>query len=194
MPVATLPQSPDSPLTSDHRHELAQAQRHIKPIRTAAGVATFNGWVTGVFAALSAPFALFSISGLILTVGLAVVAYNEFRGCRRLLALDPSSATLLGWNQLGFLALIVVYCLWNLFASLDSFAAQLRANPELEASLGSLQEFDALYRIVLVGVYATVIVLSGAFQGLNALYYFTRRKYIAAYLQQTPAWIQELRR
>ena len=49
-----------------------------------------------------------------ITLGLSIVAYNEFRGRKRLLNFDPSAATMLGWNQLGLLAMIVVYCLWML--------------------------------------------------------------------------------
>jgi archaellum biogenesis protein FlaJ (TadC family) len=70
----------------------------------------------------------------------------------------------------------------------------LQATPELEAMLGSLDEFDGLYRTIIVAFYATVILVSAIFQGLNALYYFTRRKYVNAYLQETPAWVQEIER
>lgn len=194
MQVATKPQPADISLTPELRHELTLAKRRFKKIRKAAKVATFNGWATALIAACSAPFALFSVVGLLLTVGLAIVAYNEFRGRRRLLALDPSAATLLGWNQIGFLTLIVVYCLWMLFTGLGSFAAELEANPEWEAALGSLDEFDVLYRWLLAGFYGLVIALSATFQGLNALYYFTRRKYLIAYLRETPAWVQDIER
>jgi len=187
-------QLPDGRLSPEQRHELTLAKTRGKAIRKAANVASFNGWVTAVIAALSAPFAPFSIVGFLVTCGLAVVAYNEFRGRKRLLSLDPSAATLLGWNQLGFLAMISAYCAWMLFANIDSFSSQLQANPELQEALGSLDEFEDLYRLVVVGLYGTVFVLSVIFQGLNALYYFTRRKYINAYLQETPAWVQEIER
>ena len=187
-------QLPDGPLTPEHRHELTLAKGRVKAIRKAAKVAAFNGWATAIIAALSAPFALFSLTGFLVTVGLAGVAYNEFRGRKRLLDLDPSSATLLGWNQIGFLALIAVYCLWMIFTNIGSFASELQANPELEAAVGSLDEFEPLFRYVVVGFYGTVILLSAIFQGLNALYYFTRRKYVHAYLQETPAWVQEIER
>ena len=187
-------QLPDGRLTPELRRELTLAKARAKAIRKAANVAAFNGWVTAVIAALSVPFALFSIAGFLVTCGLALVAYNEFRGRKRLLALDPSAATLLGWNQLGFLALISVYCLWMLFTNINSFSSQLQANPELEEALGSLGEFEGLYRLVVVGLYGTVFVLSVIFQGLNALYYFTRRKYVDAYLRETPAYVQEIER
>jgi hypothetical protein len=187
-------ESPQGPLTSEHRHELTLAKARVKAIRKAGKVVAFNGWATAIIAALSAPFALFSVTGFLVTLGLAVVAYNEFRGRKRLLELDPASTTLLGWNQMGLLALITVYCSWMIYTGIGSFASQMQANPELEAALGSLDEFEGLYRLLLVGFYGTVVLLTVIFQGLTALYYFTRRKYVYAYLQETPAWVQEIER
>jgi hypothetical protein len=187
-------QIPAGPLTSEHHHELTLAKGRAKSIRKAANVAAFNGWATAIIAALSAPFALFSVAGFLVAAGLAFVAHNEFRGRRRLLDRDPSSATFLGWNQVGLFALIAVYCLWMLFTSYGSFASELQAKPELESALGPLDEFEGLYRVIVVGFYGTVITLSAIFQGLNALYYFTRRKYVNAYLRETPAWVQEIER
>jgi hypothetical protein len=171
---------------------VALANERAKKIRKAAGVAMFNGWATGIFAALSAPFALFSIDGFLVTVGLSVISYNEFRGRKRLLQFDPLSPILLGWNQVGLMTLIIVYCLWMLLTSLtsaDPFAAEVAANPELA---GSLNQFDHLYKDLVVTVYGTVIVLSVIFQGLNALYYFTCRKHVEAYVQETPEWVLDL--
>lgn len=187
-------QSPSGHLTPELRHELVLAKGRSKAIRKAASVAAFNGWATGIVAALSAPFALFSVAGFLMTVGLAIVACNEFRGRKQLLELDPASATLLGWNQVGLFALIAAYCLWMIFTSIGSFAAEVQANPELEAALGSLDGFDYLYRRFVVAFYGTVTLLGAIIQGLNAFYYFTRRKRIDAYLQETPAWVQELDR
>jgi hypothetical protein len=64
----------------------------------------------------------------------------------------------------------------------------------LKEALGSLDEFEGLYRSVVAGFYGTVIALSAVFQGLNAFYYFTRRKHIDAYLRETPVWVQEIQR
>ena len=181
-------------MTPELRQELALAKGRGKAIRKAARVAAFNGWTTGIIAAISAPFALFSIEGFIVAVGLAIVAWNEFRGRKRLLAFDPASTAFLGWNQIGFFTLIAAYCLWMIHASIGSFAAELQAAPELEAALGPLDGFDGLYRSLVVGFYGTVIALSAVFQGFNAVYYFTRRKHMAAYLQETPTWVQEIDR
>ena len=197
MSVTTIATASDGPLTQEHHHELALATGRAKRIRKAARVAAFNGWVTGIFAAVSAPFALFSMAGFLVTVGLTLIAYNEFQGRKRLLQFDPSSSTLLGWNQVALLTLIIVYCLWMLLTGLTGagpFAAEMEANPEIAAALGPLDEFDYLYKVLVVAVYGTVIVLSAIFQGLNALYYFTRRKHVEAYVQETPDWVLDVQR
>src|SRR5687767_9000443 len=76
------------PLSAEHHQQIASANSRAAKIRSAASVAAFNGWVTGAFALLSAPFAPFSFAGFLVTVGLFVVTYNEFRGKRMLLAFD----------------------------------------------------------------------------------------------------------
>jgi hypothetical protein len=195
----TAPPATD-PLTPQQREEIALAKERSKAIHRAAGVANFNGWVTAVIAALSVPFAPFSVVGFLVTVGLAVIAYNEFRGRNRLLAFDPSAATLLGWNQVGLLSLITAYCFWMMFAGIgtftEEFQRQLDAVQQSQAELGnppiSTAGLESLVGYIVVGFYGTVIVLSIVFQGLNALYYFTRRKYVEAYLQQTPEWAREI--
>jgi hypothetical protein len=187
----------DTPLSRDDYRELADAKLRFKKVRAAARVAAFNGWTIGVIAALSAPFALFSVAGLVMAVGFTGIAFIEFRGRRRLLQYDPSAATLLGWNQIGLLTLIVVYCLWQLWSGLSGpspLAAELEAQPELGEALGSLDDVDALYRSVVVAFYGLVIALTVVVQGLNAVYYFTRRKYVVACLRDTPEWVLGLER
>ena len=181
------------PLTPEHHRELAQAKERSVKIRTAARVAAFNGWVTALIAASSALFTMFSFSivSLLVTVALAAVAYNEFRGRDRLLAFDPGAATLLGWNQLGLLAMITIYCGWMLYTSLTNPNA---ISPELRQVMDSVGELDELVRYITLVFYGLVIGLSAIFQGLNALYYFTRRKHIEAYVRETPEWVRSVQR
>ncbi|MCO8124683.1 hypothetical protein NHH03_23290 [Stieleria sp. TO1_6] len=177
----------DGPLSQHHYDDLALATERAKPIRRAARVATFNGWTMAIIAALSVPFAISGWVALLVAIGLTIVAIVEFRGRNRLLKFDPSAASLLGWNQIGLLTLIVVYCLWMLFGG----ATDIQAHPELAQLLG--RDGLALYRTFVIGFYATVIALTVIFQGGNAFYYFTRRKYIVAYREQTPQWVQDFR-
>jgi hypothetical protein len=182
--------------TAAHTLEFARANDRAKAVRKASRVAAFNGWISALLAACSLPFALLGIDGLIVAVLLAVVAINEFRGRRRLLAFDPTGADLLGWNQLGLLAAIIVYCLWSIYANLtggNPMAEELKHTPELNDMLGG-GSVDSLFRQFVFAFYGLVALLSVAFQGGNAWYYFSRRKYVQACLNETPAWVRELQR
>ena len=61
MTDATSTTEPNGPLNQSQQHEVAAAHERAGKIRKAASVARFNGWMTGIFAACSAPFALFSL-------------------------------------------------------------------------------------------------------------------------------------
>lgn len=185
------------PLSAEHHQQIASAHGRAAKIRSAARTAAFNGWVTGAFALLSVPFAPFSVAGFLVAVGLVVVTYNEFRGRKLLLAFDENAAKLLGWNQVGFLGLIIAYSLWMIFESLTGpgpLAKELAQYPELKRVLGSPEQFQKLYQLTILAIYGTLIVVSAVFQGFTALYYFTRRSHILAYLRETPGWIVEMQR
>jgi len=203
----TTPPQDASPLTTEQLQQLAAAGTRAKKIRSAARVAVFNGYVTASFAFLSAPlvpvatvwlgFVPSGLVGLLVTVGLAVIAYGEFRGRRMLLAFEPKAAGRLGWNQIGFLGLITGYCLWSIvqgWRSNDAAGALLWSMPELRPLLESPEVAAASYLAMVLLVYGSVIVLSIIFLGLNAIYYFTRRKHIETYLRDTPPWVTQVLR
>ncbi len=195
MEIASTTTAADGPLSQSQQLEVAAAKERARKIRKAAAVAGFNGWVTSIAAACSAPFALFSLPGLLIAAGLTLVAFNEFKGRRRLLQFDQAAPTFLGWNQIGFLALICIYCIWMLVVGLtneSSLAVEIKASPELKSVFGSADDFDQIYRVWVAVFYGTVIAISVVFQGLNAVYYFTRRKYVDAYVRDTPAWVLDL--
>ncbi len=138
--------------------------------------------------------ALFDRSGAVLTIGLAIIAYNEFRGRKRLLSFDASAAKLLGWNQLGLLAMIVGYCLWTLYGSYGdaaSVSAELKGYGDLDGALGGAGSFEGLYKLIAISFYGGVIALSVIFQGGNAIYYFTRRRRLEEFNAKTPAWVRQ---
>jgi hypothetical protein len=185
------------PLTLEHRQEFALARKRARPIFRAATVASFNAWAMAVVAMISAPFALFNLAALVISVALSAVAVNEFRGRRRLLQFNPSAPAILGWNQLIFLVMIITYCIWSIYANLygaNSITEQLRGLDELNSAADAFPGVDMVVRNVVVVTYGSLIVLSVVFQGLNALYYFTRKKHIEGYLAETPQWIRELHR
>ena len=187
------PAGPAGPLAPEHHEAIALADRRRRRIDRAAGVATFNGWTTAVFAALSVPFAFFSVTALVMGLALAAVAYQEFKGRRLLRQLDPKAPRLLGFNQLAFTAVLVLYSLWNIYKALTgpNPYAEHMANVEMATVLGPI---DQMHKTITLAVYGTIIVLSVIFQGSTALYYFTRLAHLRAYLSETPDWILQLQR
>ncbi len=108
-----------APLTEDDFALIRQATGRRKAIRKAAKVAKRSATTTLVIGALAVPFVLlsFSLSGLVMAAGLIVVGSIENRGHRMLLRADPAGPKLLARNQLAFLGLIVVYCVWQIIAA-----------------------------------------------------------------------------
>lgn len=202
LPIAALPlvgmsgQLSDNPLSASHRRELTAARDRARPIRKAARVAAFNGWSSAAIAALSAPFSIWSPVGAVLTAGIAFVALNEFRGRKKLLNFEPAGATLLAWNQLGLLAMIIAYCLWMMQGSLGdggSLSAELQGFSELDSSLaGTVDSLQPMIQQVVRGFYLGVIALSLLFQGGTALYYFSRRRLVEDFVAETPEWVREI--
>lgn len=195
---APIPQpgTPNAPLSAEHYQALRDAKTGRKKIDFAIGVASFNGWSLGIFAALSAlilPLS-FSMQGLVICIGLGIVAWNEFKGRTLLRQLNPQGAQRLGYNQIALGALIVGYCVWSLLAAIfgpDAYAEVIAENPELGQVLGSTGD---LYRLITVAVYGGAIVLTIPYQALMAWYYFSRARHITNYVKQTPAWVTEIHR
>lgn len=194
--------SPPAPLTPFQQQEVADARLRAKRIDNAAGLAAFNGWTTGLAAALSLAASLSFGMGVVATVivcaGLGTVAFNEFRGRGRLLRFDPRGPWQLGLNQLGFMVFLVGYCLWRIYAVWQDPSAplELLRDPQIKARFSpeDLLLIRDLYMPIVMVVYSTLILVSLLFQGLNAIYYFTRAKYVREHLQETPAWILDKQR
>ena len=176
-------------LTPEMQQELRDAKERAGSFLGAAKVAAFNGWSIGFFAVVSLLFGLFSLTSFLVGVGLAIVARNEFVGRRRLRSLDPSGLELLWRNQVGFLGLIVAYCLWSMYVTVAV------PDPEMTQLTDLLGEgTEELIQSLTVIVYAAVIVATAIFQGLNARYYFVRTARIRDYVRDTPPWVLDLQR
>ncbi len=176
-------------LTPEMQLELRDAKDRAGSFLGAAKVAAFNGWSIGFFAALSIMFGVFSRTSFLVGVGLAIVARNEFVGRSRLRSIDPSGLELLWRNQVGFMALIIVYCLWSMFRTVALPGAGMEALMELFGE-GAAD----LVAFVTTVVYSTVIVATAIFQGLNARYYFVRAARLRDYVRDTPQWVLDMQR
>ncbi len=192
---------PAAPLTDEHFDQLAHAKLRAKKVRKAGRLAMTNGCILGVFsgcsflfAGVGALFGEFDVIGLVMGVGLALVAWNEFRGRAMLLRFELRGSRVLGWNQLGLMALVIGYAAWMLGTALwgpSPFAEVMDRDAALTQSLGSVEQ---LYEMISLAIYGGLIAGTLIFQGLNSLYYFTRGKHVEAYLRETPQWVVELQR
>ena len=188
------PGTPGGPPSPEHLRELELARTRFRKIRRAAGVATFNGWTVGAFAAFSLLIGLFSLTSLLIGAALAVVAWNEFAGAKMLRRLDTRAPRRLALGQLGLCGVLITYALWSIYSfqtGPSPYEAALAAGGQATAIVGSIEQFQ---KTITFAVYGGLIVGSILFQGGTAWYYFSRGKHIRAYATQTPAWIIELER
>jgi hypothetical protein len=195
------PPPPESPLTPQHLETVAAATRRARSLRAAGRLAMFNAICFGTFSAAGLLWFLGAmafgeldwIAG-VMGVGLGAIAWNELRGRRLLLAFDTRAPRVLGWNQLALLALIVAYAVTMMclhLAGPNPYEEAVQREPRLARVLGDV---GRMYRLLNVAVYGALIVATLIFQGLNALYYFTRARVLRNYLQQTPTWALQLQR
>ncbi len=177
------------PLSTQQLRKLTQANLQQKKVLRAAKIASFNGACTAVFAALALIGGIVSLLSMVMGLALAAVAYNELRGRNLLRKMDLSAPRVLAWNQLGFMALLIGYALWKIYFGLTG-PSSFAGHPELETRFGIAE----LERMVTVSVYGSLIAAAIIFQGGCAWYYFTRTKYLTAYLTDTAPWIIDIQR
>ena len=160
LPLLRSPRRPIRRSAESHHRELAAAPRSgAEPIRRAARVATFNAWTTAILAALSAPFALFSVAGLrgVRRHSPSSPGTNSAAAADCSTTIPPAHRSWAGTSS-ACLALITVYCLWAIYSNLwgsGSIDAQLRANPELKAAFGSLDGMSELIKPIVLAFYGT---------------------------------------
>lgn len=193
-PPAPPAEDAASPLSPHELDDLADAQQRARRLLRAARLAGFNGWATGIFAALSLPFGIFSPPALVMGLLLAFVAFNEFRGRRLLLRFDLRGPRVLGLNQLLLMAVLIGYSLWRIHGALTGpspYEAAIATTPDLA---GVLEPIGRLYVKVTLAIYGSLIAFSAIFQGLAALYYFRCARRVESHLRQTPPWIVDAQR
>lgn len=183
--------APSAGLSPQQLEELAAANRQLRKIMGAARVAAFNGYSSAVFALLSLPFVWEIWSTAFIGTGLAVVAYRELRGRKKLLKLEAGAPGMLARNQLLLMGVLVVYGAWQLIAvqvSPAELPAEL-SDPQVKEMLGGI---DELMSLVTLAIYGCLIVGAIVFQGLTARYYARRGRMLAEYLAGTPGWVRQV--
>ena len=187
------PTAAPSPLTPEQVQQYQFALTRSKKLRRATTVALTDGYITAIGAATTILFGLFDLSALVLGVALILISYNAFRGARRLKRFDLTAPRLLALNQLLLAGLLVLYCAYAFwaFSRGNSDLAKELSDPQL-ANLGV--DMKSLIWNIMLALYGGLAFASIVAQGLTALYYITRKKVIADYIDQTPSWIIDLQK
>lgn len=188
-PSAAPAQPGGQPLTPEHLNQLAAARVLGRKLARAVSVALFDGWSIAAFATVTFLLGLMSVPGMLMGAGMGVIAYVELRGAKGLRRLDPAAARSLGLNQVALGSLLIAYALWGIIRELTGTSeyAQIAAqDPQLAQMLTPV---EGLTRLISYAMNFGLIAVALIAQGSLAAYYFSRVKYIKAYVTQTPAWI-----
>jgi hypothetical protein len=193
--TAAAPPFPPSPtLTPEHLDQLTTARTQSKKIRRAIAVAAFDGYTIATFAGLTLLTGLTDPASILLGLAMSAVAIIELRAGNKLRRLNPAAAKTLGFNQLAFAAVLIVYAITRLIAAYHApspYQAYKSADPAMAKMLNPIED---LSRLVNVGIYAAMIGIACVAQGGLALYYFSRAKHLHRYVHTTPQWILTMQR
>ena len=105
-----------------------------------------------------------------------------------LLDCDSRAPALLGWNQVGLMLLIGGYCGWTILEAYQGTGStsQAIADVGILSQMQGSYDVDGMVQDLTVLIYGAVIGATVICQGGNALYYFTRGKWLAVYVEETP--------
>jgi hypothetical protein len=193
-PFPPLLQYPHAPqISPENLQQIQTAKRGLRRIRRAVSTAKFDGWTVAIFGVLTFLFALGDIVGMALGAALVVIGGIELYAAQRLTKLDGSAPKLLMWNQIALGGVLFLYGLGRTLYLLHNPAAaampsDLRADLET-AGFGQLANLE---RNLNLAVYGCLMAVGVFGQGSMALYYFTRRKLLKAYIAETPPWITQM--
>jgi hypothetical protein len=188
---ALPPQAPPAApaLSDEHLRQLAASHAATRKIRRAIAVARADGWGVAVFAAMTVLFGITSVSGIVLGTALGVTASVELWSARRLRSLEAKATRVLGFNQLALAGILITYAAWRIYHEMNGtgeYAAIAGSDPQLGQMLAPVED---LTRLITLAIYGGLIAVAVFAQGGLALYYFTRGKYVRAYVAQTPEWV-----
>ena len=183
-----VPVAAPGPLAAEHLAAIAEARVRGKKVRRAANVAAMSGWTMVVFALVTLLGGLFGdFVALVLGTLLGVIAFNELRGAAMLRRFEMRGPRVLGWNQIGLGALLVVYGVYSLVHALThpllASVGQSTGDAEMDAMIGRISDLAAY------GLYGGVAIFGIIGPGLTAWYYFSRAKVVRTMVEGTPEWV-----
>jgi hypothetical protein len=179
-------------LSAEQLTVIQQADQRAKKVKLAVVVARTDGGITATFGVVGLLSFCFGWVGPVLGVLLLALAFNSFRCAGKLNRFDVRAPGMLAMNQIYLAAVIIAYALYQLYAGLaGGDAASLKQLEELGMSGADIAD---MMRSVTKLIYGLLIAGTVVAQGLTAMYYASRRKYVEAYLKETPQWLVDLQR
>jgi hypothetical protein len=176
-------------LTPEQLTVIQQAEQRAKKIKQAVVVARIDGGLTAFFGIVGILSICLGWVGPVVGLFFFVLAFNSFRCAGKLAKFDVRAPGMLAMNQLYLAAVIIAYALYQLYAGLNGDAGSLK---ELEQVGLSGAEIADMMRSITKIIYLSLIAGTVVAQGLTAMYYASRRKYVEAYRRETPPWIIDL--
>ena len=178
----------DSPLSPEQLDTLAAGMARARKIQGAARLAAFTGWTLLAFGVLSFLLTFFSLTGLLVGCALGTVAWNELEGRKLALRFRPEGPRRLARNQLWFLGVIVLYCLWAIYKSwFHPLPETAQVEDLLELGPGFVATATSAF-------YGLVMVVGVAYQLGMYRYHKARVRMVEEYLAETPPWVIEVER
>ncbi|MGA2585282.1 MAG: hypothetical protein ABSG31_18585 [Tepidisphaeraceae bacterium] len=165
---------------------MAIARVAYRRISRAVWVARTDGMILIAFGALTIIGGIGSISAMAAGAVLAVIGWIEWRGSDRLRKFDPRALSTLMLNQLVLGGLLILYSLVQLVS--EMMGRGLTADLNGDLSEFGVVDTGELHALVMLFYVALIFIAVPCMGGL-AYYYFTRQKYVDAYLKETPDWI-----
>lgn len=180
-----------SPLTPEQLEAVRIANERARKIRRTATIARTDGGITAFFAICCLLTPCLGWENIVLGIAFGAIAFNAFRGARRLSRFDPEAPAILVLNQ-AFLAMaIIAYALfellWHMLGKPDPEMAQMLG--ELGQAGISSSDVDHLTHLLYGLLYGGLIVGTILAQGITALYYRARSKNLDQFLKETPRWV-----
>lgn len=140
--------------------------------------------------------------GAVTAVGVCAVGVVELLAADRLRQGHLRATKLLCFNQVGFLTLIVAYCVIQIATFTQAKMGNALLSPEFRSALAGLPDMqksiegpiDRLAPLLMYTIYGGTIVLSALIQGNLARSYHACGRRMAGFDARTPAWVSRLLR
>jgi hypothetical protein len=179
----------------DIPQQLSLATRAWAKLRRLAMYAAFDGWTLSVLGALTLVCGGYgSVLGLLMSFVLLGAGIFEIYSVRQLRQLKPSAINHLAYNQMALAGMLVTYSIISMIQSRHGGGLSAEIQQSLADAGGAVgdtnDQLSAATDIFYCGLMAFALLV----QGGTAMYYFSRRKHLQRYLEETPDWIQQMQR